>query len=115
MHIVFGVISPNIRSISVTLPVTSARPICPERPSFSAIARVDTVASAEAPTFTRLFPMSIVIRSLSLSSRMVSRDFAHHRFSRLYHSIACFESVMRAISVPEKKADNVISITKINN
>lgn len=112
---VFGVISQNIRSISVTAHVASARPYQPGRLRFSAIASALIVASADAPTFTRLLPISMVIRSLSLSSRIVSSDFAHQRFSLLNHSIACFERVMRAISVPEKKADKAIRTIKIIN
>lgn len=112
---VFGVISQNMRSMRVTTHVASARPYPPGRLSFSAIASALIVASAEAPTFTRLFPIRIVIKSLSLSSRIVSSDFAHHRFSRLNHSIACFERVMSAISVPEKNADNATRTIKINN
>lgn len=109
VQIVFGVISPKIKRISVTAPVARARPYSPGSSSCSAIARALTVASADAQTFTRLFPIRIVISNLSLSSLIRSRDFDPHRFSRLNHSIACFESVMSAISVPEKKADKTIS------
>lgn len=109
VQIVFGVISQNTKRINVTTPVARASPYSPGRSSCSATARALTVASAEAATFTRLFPMRMVIRSLSLSSLMISNDLAHQRFSRLKPSIACFERVMSAISVPEKKADKTIS------
>lgn len=113
-QMVFGVISPNMRSMSVTKPVTRASHVSPEYPSFSAIVSAETVARADAPTFTRLFPMRIVMRSLSVSDLILSRDFAQNLFSLLYHSIACFESVMRAISVPEKKAERATSTTNSN-
>ena len=100
--------------MSVTNPVTIANPISPENQRVSANWRVDTVARAEAQTFTRLLPMRIVISNLSLSLRIISSDFDHHFFSLLYHSIACRESVIRAISVPEKNADKIIKITNKN-
>ena len=47
----------------VTAPVAKPIPYSPGRFSDSASLMAETVASADAPTFTRLFPIRIVIKS----------------------------------------------------
>lgn len=103
--IVFGVISPNKSKIRVTTPVAMSKPYSSERWRLFARERLATVPIAESATFTRLFPIMIVIRSLSISDFTISRDFAPNRFSRRSHWIVCLEVLRNAISVPEKNAE----------
>ena len=54
-------ISPKRSRIRVTIPVANPIPYSPGRLNDSDIFIAPTVASADAQTFTRLFPMSIVM------------------------------------------------------
>lgn len=108
LQTVFGVISAKMRSVIVTPTVANRIPYSGGSLRDSTIETLATVASAEAPTFTMLLPSSIVINRASLSALIFSKDVAHHRFSRTIVCTECFESVMSAISVPEKNADSAI-------
>lgn len=113
-NIVFGVISPKRRIMSVTTPVAISIPYSSGRCSSAARAILAIVPSAEAATFTRLFPIITVMRSLSISDFTISSDFAHHLFSFMSHWIVCLEVLRNAISVPEKKAERKIRTININ-
>lgn len=110
---VLGVISQKSNKISVTTPVLISSPYSSGRFKLLARVRVVTVARADAPTFTRLFPIRIVIKSESESFLIISSDFEPQRFSRTRDCTVCLDSVMSAISEPEKKAEAAIRI--INN
>lgn len=99
----------------MTHPVAIAIPYSFGSPRLSASVSESIVASEEAPTFTRLFPMRIVIRSVSLSFLIISSARAHDFFSRFSHVIICLLRLMRAISVPEKKADKRTRTIKTNH
>lgn len=97
----------------VTRPVARPIPYPPGRLRDSANLMAATVASAEAQTLTRLLPMRIVMRSLSFFFLILESDFAPARHSLTYPWMVCWESDIRAISVPEKNADNPTSNAKI--
>ncbi len=99
----------------MTHPVAIAIPYSFGSPRLPASVSESIVASEEAPTFTRLFPMRIVISSVSLSFLIISSDRAHDFFSRFSQVIVCLLRLMRAISVPEKNADKRIRTTKTNH
>ena len=113
-NIVFGVMSPNKRIIRVTTPVAIRIPYSSGSTNDFARDMLAIVQSADAHTFTRLFPIITVIRSLSISDFTISRDFAPKRFSRISHWIVCFDIFRKAISVPEKNAERNMSPIKIN-
>jgi hypothetical protein len=101
--------SPKIKMINVTTPVAISRPYSSGSERLFASEMLAIVPRAEAATFTRLFPIITVIRSLSISDLMISRDFAHHLFSFTRDLIVCFEVFKNAISVPEKNAERHMS------
>lgn len=110
---VFGVISPKSKRRIVTTAVAIKTPYSSGRFISFAIETLITVASAAAPVFTILFPIRIVINNLSVSHFIFSSDWAPNLFSRTRDWMACFDSVISAISVPEKKADRRIRKPKI--
>lgn len=102
---VLGSISPNKSSSIVIIHV--AIPIVADsgHQAFSAISILIFVASADVLTFTRLFQINIVMRSLStLLFRYLSIFAPNLRF--LINASTVYDGIdMKAISLPEKNAD----------
>jgi len=96
--------------MSVTTPVAIISPYSSGSCNSWASDILATVPIAESATFTRLFPIMIVIKSRSISDFTISNDFAPNRFSRINHCMVCFEVLRKAISVPEKNAESISSI-----
>ncbi len=114
-NIVFGVISQNNKSIRVTAHVAMNMPYSSGSESDLAREMLAIVQSADAHTFTRLFPIITVMRSLSISDLTLSSDLAPNRLSRTSHCTVCLDIFKKAISVPEKNADKAIRTIKTNN
>jgi hypothetical protein len=96
-----GVISPKIRIKKVKIPVATPAPTLPK----SFVAKV--VARDDADRFTTLLPIRIADSILSLFS-MTSRT----RSARLFPDFAMVfilisDTVVRAVSEPEKKLDRI--------
>jgi hypothetical protein len=106
----FGIISQKSKIKKVTIHV--AIPIAYElgSPEESATDIAKLVARAAVYTFARLFQISIAIRSLSLFSLICLRHFAQNFPCFIRDSILWSAKLIRAISVPEKNADNKKSI-----
>ena len=71
-----------------------------------------TVASAAAPIFTRLLPISIAISIRCGSFFSAYRAFAPRRFSLASPSARPFDKETSAVSDPEKNAESARSKTK---
>jgi hypothetical protein len=71
------------------------------------------VARDAVKTFTKLFQISIAIKSLSLFSLIFFRVLLQNFSCLTSESILCFGRLINAISVQEKKAD--IANKKANN
>ncbi len=82
LQTVLGVTSPNMSNVTVTEAVAKRIPYSGGNLRDSTIETLATVARAEAPTFTRLLPSRMVMRSASLSALIFSKEAAHQRFSR---------------------------------
>lgn len=114
VQIVFGVISPKSKRRTVTTAVAIATPVSCESQLAAANCVVRSVAYAAVAVLIILFPIRMVISSLSVFSLIFSSDSAPKRFSRTRLETACFEVVIRAISEPEKKAEKKIRIMNIS-
>jgi hypothetical protein len=110
---VFGVISQKRSMMSVTTPVAITIPYSSGSERDFASERLAIVPRADAATFTRLFPIITVMRRVSISDFILSRDFAHHRRSLTRDLIVCLEVLRNAISVPEKNAERQIRMINI--
>jgi hypothetical protein len=110
--IVLGKISPNMSNnnviIQVDIPIAK---VCSIQ-ELLAISILIFVAKEATKTFTKLFQMSIEIRSLSLFSLIFLRALAHFFLCLTKEFILCSGRDISAISLPEKKADKRKRIIK---
>ena len=109
----FGAISPNISSNNVITHVAIQTASQASIHDFTARSVAITVASAAVNVFTRLFPMRIVIRSLSFFSFIYLRSFDQNFPSFTRASILCDGRLINANSVHEKNHDNKNKTTNI--
>ncbi len=108
----FGTISQKTRSKKVTTHVEIHMARDSQIPKELARSVAITVANAAVNVFTRLFQMSMVLKSLSFLSLMYFRACAQKSHFLTSESILCDGRLISAISVPEKNHDNKNKMTK---
>ena len=110
---VFGKISQNNSNSNVIIQVEIHIARFCSIPDPVAISRLIFVAKEAVNTFTRLFPINMVIRSFSFLSLIFFRILAQDFFCFMRESILCAGSDIKASSLPEKNADKANN--KANN
>jgi hypothetical protein len=103
----FGAISPKTRRRKVMIHVANHTAVLASIPAFTAKVVAITVAKAAVNVFTKLFPIRIAIRSLSLLSLMYWRSLAQYLPSLMSASILCGAKLISASSVQEKKPERI--------